>query len=198
MDVISVRVAGFPYGFAAESIGPATTRRANEIRKQFSKESDEYKRLQIRKKRRGMAFVRAKREIDTLDAFPTLGSDKANNLGDWPVLQSYALHWGIEVRFGPKLDEVFGIGNDKQTVSPIEDFWRVLAKAEVDKAVRLKKKSRGNRARRRREAGPQGGGKPRKAEPRDRFARSLECVGDPDSPKYHQGIWLASSARHWR
>ncbi len=106
-----------------------------EVRTRYSKDSDEYKRLQIRKQRRGMAFVRAKREIDTLDAFPTLASDKANKLGDWPVLQSYALHWGIEVGFGPKLDEVFGIGNDKQTVSPIEDFWRVLAEAHVDDAV---------------------------------------------------------------
>ena len=57
-------------------------------------------------------------------------------MGEWPVLQSYALHWGMVVRFGPKLDEVFEIGNDKQTVSPIEDFWRVLAKADVDDAVR--------------------------------------------------------------
>jgi hypothetical protein len=57
-----------------------------------------------------------------------------------------ALHWGIEVRFGPKLDEVFGIGNDKQTVSPIEDFWRVVAKAEVDKAIQAEeKKQRGMR-----------------------------------------------------
>ncbi len=115
-------MAGFPYGFAAESIRTGYDEQGEEIRKHFSKDSDEHKRIQIRKKRRGMSFVSAKREIDTLDVFPTLGSDKANDMGDWPVLQSYALHWGIEVRFGPKLDEVFGIGNDKQTVSPIEDF----------------------------------------------------------------------------
>jgi len=140
VDVISVKVAGFPYGFAAESVTVGKDAEGNDIKKYFSKESDEYKRIQIRKKRRGMSFVRAKREIDTLDAFPTLGSDKANGLGDWPVLQSYALHWGVEVRFGPKLDEAFGIGNDKQTVSPIEDLWRVLTKAEVDAAVRREEK----------------------------------------------------------
>lgn len=133
VDVISVKVAGFPYGFAAERI-------TGKDAAQLPKESDEFKRLQIRKKRRGMAFVRAKREIDTHDAFPTLSSDKASGLGDWPVLQSYALHWGVEVRFSPKLDEVFGIGNDKQTVSPIEDLWRVLTKAEVDAAVRREEK----------------------------------------------------------
>ena len=131
VDVMSVRVAGFPYGFAAETVRTGYDARGEETRTRFSKDSDEYKRLQIRKRRRGMAFVRAKREIDTLDAFPTLASDKANKLGNWPVLQSYALHWGIEVSFGPKLDEVFGIGNDKQTVSPIEDFWKVLAEAHV-------------------------------------------------------------------
>lgn len=135
VDVMSIRVSGFPYGFAAESVRVGYDDRGEEVRKRFSKESDEYKRLQIRKRRRGMAFVRAKREVDTLDAFPTLASDKANKLGDWPVLQSYALHWGIEVRFGPKLDEVFGIGNDKQSVSPIEDFWKILAEAHVDDAV---------------------------------------------------------------
>jgi hypothetical protein len=141
VDVISIKVAGFPYGFAAESVRVGYDNDGAEMRKYFAKDSDEYKRLQIRKKRRGMSFVRAKREIDTLDVFPTLASDKANDMGDWPVLQSYALHWGIEVRFGPKLDEVFGIGNDKQTVSPIEDFWRVLAKAEVDKAVQTEEKA---------------------------------------------------------
>ncbi|MBI1916467.1 MAG: ATP-binding protein [Planctomycetes bacterium] len=141
VDVISIKVAGFPYGFAAESIRTGYDDQGEEVRKHFSKDSDENKRLQIRKKRRGMSFVRAKREIDTLDVFPTLISDKANDMGDWPVLQSYALHWGIEVRFGPKLDEVFGIGNDKQTVSPIEDFWRILAKAEVDKAVQAEEKN---------------------------------------------------------
>ena len=44
-----------------------------------------------------MSIVRANREIDTLDGFPTLSSDKANDMGEWPVLQSYALHWGMVV-----------------------------------------------------------------------------------------------------
>src|SRR5262249_54955345 len=35
-----------------------------------------------------------------------------------------------------ELDEAFGIGNDKQTVRPIEDFWRVMKDAEVDRAAR--------------------------------------------------------------
>jgi hypothetical protein len=138
VDVISVKIAGFPYGFAAESVGTGKFDSNNkETRERLSADSDSYKRLQIRKKRRGMSFVRANREVDTVDVFPTRDSDDANGLGKWPVLQAYALHWGAEVRFGPKLDEVFGIGNDKQTVSPIEDFWRVLKQGEVDTAIRL-------------------------------------------------------------
>ncbi len=49
--------------------------------------------------------------------------------------QSYAYYWGIEVAFGPEFDEVFGISNDKQRVRPIEDFWRVLTKREVDRLL---------------------------------------------------------------
>jgi len=53
-------------------------------------------------------------------------------MGDWPLLQSYAYHWGVEVRFDPVLDEVFGITNDKQTVRPIEDLWRLFAGEKID------------------------------------------------------------------
>ena len=183
VDVISIKVAGFPYGFAAESIRTGYDADGNEIRKQFTKESDEYKRLQIRKKRRGMSFVRAKREIDTLDAFPTLSADKANDMGDWPVLQSYALHWGIEARFGPKLDEVFGIGNDKQTVSPIEDFWRVLTKAEVDKAIQSEEKSQ--REMRRKEDQKQArkeAENPEKPNPATDAAAAADAVMGQDEP----------------
>ena len=89
-------------------------------------------RFEIRKSRRGMAFVRAAREIETVDIFPRRPSDVASGMGDWPLLQSYAYHWGIEVQFQPALDEVFGITNDKQTVRPIEDFWRLLATEGID------------------------------------------------------------------
>lgn len=130
VGVVSVRVARFPYGFAAEEI------RVNGSKQRLPKDSEEYKRLQIRKKRRGISFLRAGREIDTLDSLPNTTADKSNGLGDWPTLQAYALHWGIEVRFNPSLDEAFGIGNDKQTVNPIEDFWRVLSQREVDQAAR--------------------------------------------------------------
>jgi hypothetical protein len=76
--------------------------------------------------------VRAGREIETFDAFPRSNRDQAHGLGKWPLLQSYAYHWGVEVRFGPELDEVFGITNDKQRVRPIEDFWRVLVEEKID------------------------------------------------------------------
>lgn len=90
------------------------------------------KRFEIRKTRRGMSFVRAGREVETVDVFPRRASDVASGLGDWPLLQSYAYHWGIEVSFSPSLDSVFGITNDKQTVRPVEDFWRLLAQEEID------------------------------------------------------------------
>lgn len=117
---IYVRVARFPYGFAeaAPSKQKAT--------------SDAHRRFEIRKTRRGMSFVRAGREIETVDVFPKSVKDHAKGLGDWPLLQSYAYHWGVEVRFDPELDEVFGITNDKQTVRPIEDLWRLFALEEID------------------------------------------------------------------
>ena len=114
---IYVRVSRFPYGFAEHKDGKA--------------ETDAHRRFEIRKSRRGMSFVRAKREIETVDVFPKSLRDQAKGLGDWPLLQSYAYHWGVEVRFEPSLDEVFGITNDKQTVRPIEDLWRLFASKEI-------------------------------------------------------------------
>jgi hypothetical protein len=119
---INIRVARFPGGFAEYKKGKA--------------ETDPQRRFEIRKTRRGMSFVRAGREIETLDAFPRSARDEASGMGRWPLLQSYAYHWGVEVRFSPALDEIFGITNDKQTVRPIEDFWRLLAKEEVDAVLR--------------------------------------------------------------
>ena len=100
----------------------------------FSEEAK--RRFEIRQSRRGMSFVRAGREIETLDAFPRSKRDQSNGLGKWPLLQSYAYYWGIEVAFGPEFDDVFGISNDKQRVRPIEDFWRVLTKRGIDGLLR--------------------------------------------------------------
>lgn len=118
---IYIRVSRFPYGFAEHSKGKA--------------ETDSHRRFEIRKTRRGMSFVRAGREIETVDVFPKSMRDQAKGLGDWPLLQSYAYHWGVEVRFDPALDEIFGITNDKQTVRPIEDLWRLLTLEGVDKQL---------------------------------------------------------------
>jgi hypothetical protein len=82
-----------------------------------------------------MSFVRAGREIETVDVFPRTPRDISSGLGDWPLLQAYAYHWGVEVTFEPTLDDIFGITNDKQTVRPIEDFWRILVEEEIDKAL---------------------------------------------------------------
>src|SRR5207244_1356159 len=84
----------------------------------------------------GMSFVRAGREIETVSVFPKTQRDKNSGLGDWPLLQGYAYHLGIEVKFQPELDEVFGITNDKQTVRPIEEFWRLMKSEEIDRLVR--------------------------------------------------------------
>jgi hypothetical protein len=126
VGTMHVRVARFPYGFA---IG------AERNVQGVTLDDSSKKRFAIRKPRRGMCFVRGGREIDTVNVFP---SDRS--LGDWPLLQGYAYHWGAELSFDPQLDEAFGIGNDKQTVRPIEDFWRVLHEAEVDAALREEQK----------------------------------------------------------
>ncbi|MCC6362158.1 MAG: ATP-binding protein [Bryobacterales bacterium] len=119
LGAITLRVSRLPYGFAMGGRGKDVP---DEARQRF----------EIRQSRRGMSFVRAGREIETLDAFPRSSRDKASGLGDWPLLQSYAYHWGIEVRFGPEFDDVFGITNDKQRVRPIDDFWRLLKDENID------------------------------------------------------------------
>jgi hypothetical protein len=78
-------------------------------------------------------------------------------MGRWPLLQSYAYHWGVEVRFKPELDDVFGITNDKQGVRPMEDFWRVLAEAEIDTAVREENKWQSEQRRKRPQPAPADG-----------------------------------------
>lgn len=121
-STLRVRVGRFPKGLVEGAPG--------------AKGTDAYRRFQIRKARRGMSFVRAGREIETVDAFPRSERDKNSGLGDWPLLQSYAYHWGIEVHFPPELDDAFGITNDKQGVRPIAGFWRVLAAEGVDGVLR--------------------------------------------------------------
>lgn len=119
VGAIKVTVGRLPVGFAGQKVV----------------DEDAKKRFEIRKAHRGMAFVRANREIQTVDVFPRSQKDRSSGLGNWPLLQSYAYSWGIEVKFDPVLDEVFGITNDKQGVRPIEDFWRVLTELEIDTAA---------------------------------------------------------------
>jgi hypothetical protein len=126
VGAIHVRVARLPLGLAVGALREDGVEPLDELSKA---------RFEIRKSRRGMSFVRAKREIETVDVFPRRMSDKASGLGAWPLLQSYAYHWGIEVRFPPSLDEVFGITHDKQSVRPIEEFWRLLAREKFDQLV---------------------------------------------------------------
>jgi histidine kinase/DNA gyrase B/HSP90-like ATPase len=123
VGVIHLKVANFPLGLVVGRMGEARIEGIDQLAK---------KRFEIRQARRGMSFVRAGREIETVDAFPRSAKDIASGLGDWPHLQSYAYHWGVEVKFGPELDDVFGITNDKQRVRPIEDFWKLLAEEEID------------------------------------------------------------------
>ena len=121
---VHVRLSRLPVGFAHEDKDEKKNR------------SDAYRRLQIRKVRRGMSFVRANREVDTVDVFPKSPQDEAQGMGKWPLLQTFAYHWGFEVRFTPRLDDVFGITNDKQGVRPDEDIWRIFADEGIDDAAR--------------------------------------------------------------
>lgn len=120
---IHVRVVRFPLGFVVGRDQEGGVAPMDEAA---------LSRFEIRKSRRGMSFVRAGREIETVDAFPKSARDRASGLGLWPLLQGYAYHWGIEVKFPSTLDEVFGITNDKQTVRPVEDFWRLLVAEGID------------------------------------------------------------------
>jgi hypothetical protein len=124
LGAIGVRVTRFPIGFVE------FPKRGQKI------ETDAHRRAEIRKTRAGMSFVRAGREIETVVTFPKSSRDQSAGLGTWPLLQGYAYHLGIEVKFTPELDDVFGITNDKQSVRPVEDFWRLLAKEEIDRIVR--------------------------------------------------------------
>jgi len=121
VGTITVRIARFPYGFVVGGKRPKGVQLVDEhVKKRFA----------IRRARRGMSFVRGGRELDTVHVFPS-----ENGLGEWPLLQSYAYHWGVEVSFEAVLDEAFGVGHDKQSVRPIEDFWRVLHEAKVDELL---------------------------------------------------------------
>lgn len=117
-----IKIARFPVGFVAIDHKTA--------------DPDAQRRGEIRKGRRGISFVRGGRELQTIDAFPRSRTDISSGLGRWPLLQSYAYHWGVEITFGSELDDVFGITNDKQGVRPSEDFWRVLTEAGVDESLR--------------------------------------------------------------
>jgi hypothetical protein len=168
VGAIKVTVARFPNGFAEPS----------------AEDPDAKKRFEIRKGRRGMSFVRANREIDTVDVFPRTQKDRSDGLGNWPLLQSYAYYWGIEVRFDPAFDDVFGITNDKQSVRPIEDFWRVLTAAEIDDAAR-----RENREQAKQRERPKPVERPEGTSPAENSAQAAD-VGTstkPDIPDREKG-----------
>lgn len=137
---IYYRIGRLPYGFAVSKKGKA--------------ETDAHRRFEVRKSRRGMSFVRAGREIETVDAFPRSARDVSSGLGEWPLLQGYAYHWGVEVRFETELDEVFGITNDKQTVRPIEDFWRILVGRDIEVDAQLHRENAWQRENRKKEETP--------------------------------------------
>jgi len=116
--VIEVRIAHFPIGFV-------------EGKNEYGESAK--KRLEIKKSRPGISFVRANREIETVTSLPRSPRDKANGMGHWPLLQGYIYNVGFEVRFQPQLDEAFGITNDKQSVRPMEDFWKIIAAEDIDR-----------------------------------------------------------------
>ncbi len=97
---------------------------------------DAAKRFMAKDSRYGISFVRAKREIDVYDALPRGEGKKRTELGSWPNMNSYSLYVSTEVSFGPELDGLMGIGNDKQSVSPSPCLWEMLAKCNVDGAMR--------------------------------------------------------------
>jgi hypothetical protein len=175
---ITVRVSRFPKGFAEETKGKL--------------ETDAHRRFEIRKGRRGMSFVRANREIETVDVFPKSAKDESKGLGKWPLLQSYAYHWGVEVRFDPDFDDVFGITNDKQTVRPIEDLWRVFHETGVDAQLRLENnhqvKTREKKKAQPAEASPTPTPAEQAAAKADSMVGQRPKVADRDKPKAREAL----------
>jgi hypothetical protein len=66
-------------------------------------------------KNAGVSIVRAGREIDRGWFF--MGQKRKENYDDW---------WRCEVRFEPKLDELFGVTHTKQEIHPTESLLQVL------------------------------------------------------------------------
>jgi hypothetical protein len=90
------------------------------------------RRLRIRTRKRGISFVRSGREIDTHANWPRGERAKANGMGSFPLAQSYSYHWGVEIRFTPRLDNLFGISSDKTGVVPRNDLWQILHQIDLD------------------------------------------------------------------
>lgn len=63
-----------------------------------------------------VSIVRADREID--QGWYFMGSKRRENYDDW---------WRCEISFDPTLDELFGITNSKQTITPCADLLQMLA-----------------------------------------------------------------------
>ncbi len=178
VGTIHIRMARMPVGFARGD------------RKYKTEDPNAYRRYEIRKSRRGMSFVRANREVETLDVFPKSDQDEAQGMGRWPLLQTFAYHWGLEVKFSPNLDDVFGITNDKQAVRPVEDFWRILAAEEIDAATRRenqwqedKRKEVNNRAREKDERRNPENPSPAEASAQDADVASSNRLDVPDQHK---------------
>ena len=167
---IYIKVSRLPFGFAEDK------------KSKRDETTDANRRFDIRKGRRGMSFVRAGREIQTIDAFPRSVRDVANGLGQWPMLQNDAYHWGVETSFSPELDEVLGITNDKQGVRPIEDFWRVLSEAGVDVALNRENNYRA-KERKNRVPNPKPTDGPSAAEQAAKDADGASGTGQPSVPE---------------
>ena len=119
---IQVRVCRFPLGFAEEQ-------------ERWRQDEFSSQRLNIRKHVRGFHYMRHGREIDVSDNAPRGARARNMGLGSWPVFQAYSRHHPIEFTFTPSLDEAFNVSNDKQSVSPVESFWKLMSLIEVDKAI---------------------------------------------------------------
>lgn len=167
---LHIRISRLPIGFAVHKKS-----------QRDDKKEDANRRFDIRKPRRGMSFVRAGREIETVDLFPKTDKDEAKRLGDWPLLQSYAYHWGVEANFPSDLDMVMGVTNDKQGVRPIEDFWRVLNEAGI--AASLQRENRWQMDQRERKIPvPPPPNIPSAAEQSAKDADSADGTGSPNVP----------------
>ena len=55
----------------------------------------------------------------------------------------------MEIRFNPELDDLFGLTWDKQTIHPVDGFWKILSEENLDQIIKTENEWQKNERRKR-------------------------------------------------